>query len=106
MSINVFLRLFAIGNEKVWKCSAAFFFRADSFAATTHTHTKISSNRKINFHLNDEKTATTQSAHNTQKNLHAKESAHKKRFNTKFTTFFLIKHLCHDVFFQKRLRRN
>lgn len=53
MSINVILRLFAIGNEGVWKCSALFC--VDSFIATT----KISLNRKINFHLNDEKTATT-----------------------------------------------
>lgn len=36
MSINVFLRLFAIGNEKVWKCSAPLFFHADSFTANTH----------------------------------------------------------------------
>lgn len=56
MSINVLIRLFAIGNEKVWKCGDFFFsFRVAHSVATT----KISSNRKINFHLNDEKTATT-----------------------------------------------
>lgn len=53
MSINVFLRMFAIGNEKVWWIEVQFLQQHGSRIHAAIT--KISSNRKINFHLNDEK---------------------------------------------------